>query len=318
MRAAVCHDLTADRSGLRIHEDWPEPPPPGAGEVMVEISAAALNFPDLLMLSGGYQFRPDLPFVAGTEGCGRVVAAGDGVGLSVGARVIVSARGGLFAERATVPATSVRAVPAGLDDPEAASFTVGALTAWVGLVDRGRLGAGEHVLVTGAGGGMGLAAVKLAVQRGAEVTAVASQPDRLEAAVAAGAHRAILITREAPVIAAHDVDLVFDPVGGSLTLPALKSLRRGGRYAIIGFAGGHAPSLPLNLPLLGEIEVIGVRAGEQGRQDPAAGANAIRMIDALAAETRPVIGLSVPLAEAAEAYAAMAEARLIGKAVIRP
>jgi NADPH2:quinone reductase len=316
MRAAVCHALEPDRSGLRIHDDWPEPPAPAAGEVTLAIKAAALNFPDLLMLSGGYQFRPDLPFIPGTEACGEVIAAGPGAEAMLGQSVIIGARSGLFAERVTLPVSAVRPVPAGLNAAEAASFTVGALTAWVGLMQRGRLRAGEHVLITGAGGGMGLAAVSLAVLQGATVTAVASSRARLDAAVAFGAHHTLLIERIAPVIEARDVDLVFDPVGGPLTRPALKTLRRGGRYAIIGFTAGQAPPVPLNHVLLKEIEIIGVRAGEQGRRHPDQGAAAMRAIDALAAQTKPLIGLSVPLAEADRAYAAMADAQLIGKAVI--
>ena len=155
MRAFVCHSLSADRSGLVFEPEWPEPLPPAAGEVTVAISRASLNFPDLLMLSGGYQFRPELPFIPGTEACGTVIAAGAGAQGLLGTRVIVGARGGGFAERITLPASGVRPVPPGLNDAEAAAFTVGALTAWVGLMTRGRLRAGERVLVTGAGAAWG-------------------------------------------------------------------------------------------------------------------------------------------------------------------
>nr|WP_279379661.1 zinc-binding dehydrogenase [Polymorphobacter fuscus] len=316
MRAIVCHHLAADRSGLRFEPDWPEPAAPGAGEVTVAITRAALNFPDLLMLSGGYQFRPDLPFIPGTEACGTVIAAGTGAETLLGARVIVGGRGGCFAERLTLAATGVRPVPPGLDDAEAAAFTVGALTAWVGLMTRGRLAAGERVLVTGAGGGMGLAAVALAAQEGAHVTAVASSPDRLATARAAGAHDTILIERTAPDITLRDIDLVFDPVGGALALPALRTLRRGGRYLVIGFVGGMA-SVPLNRALIKEIAILGVRAGEYARQDPAAGQRHIAAIDARAAALRPQIGAVVPLADAGALFAAMAAGTLAGKGVVR-
>jgi NADPH2:quinone reductase len=318
VKALVCHHLAADRSGLRLEAGWPEPPPPGPGEVSVAITAAALNFPDLLMLSGGYQFRPELPFIPGTEACGRVIATGAGVTLPIGSRVIVGARSGAFAERITVPATNVRPVPVGLSDAEAAAFTVGALTAWVGLVERGRLVAGERVLVAGAGGGMGLAAVALAKALGATVTAVASSPARLDAARAAGAEQLVLTDRAAPAIDAGEIDLVFDPVGGALAMPALRTLRRGGRYLIIGFAGGRPPPLPLNRALLKEIEIIGVRAGEQGRQDPAAGRRHIAAIDGHGAAMRPLIGLSVPFEQGEDAFAAMAAGTLVGKAVLTP
>lgn len=317
MRALVCHHLDRDRSGLRLETDWPEPALPGPGQVTVAINHASLNYPDLLMLSGGYQFRPELPFIPGTEASGRVIATGEGEERRwLGQRVVVGGRGGCFAERLTVPASSVRAIPGGLDDVEAAAFTVGALTAWVGLMTRGRLVRGERVLVTGAGSGMGLAAVALAAHEGAEVVAVASSPERLAVARAAGAHETMLIERAAPVIERRDIDLVFDPVGGALALPAVRTLRRGGRYLIIGFVGGPPVPFPLNRALIKEIEVLGVRAGEFARQDPAAGRRHIAEIDARASVLRPSIGLTLPLEAAAEAFAAMAEARLTGKAVI--
>lgn len=315
MRALVCHALSADRSGLRFEADWPEPVQPGPGEVTVAVSRAALNYPDLLMLAGGYQFRPDLPFIPGTEACGTVIAAGPGSEALLGARVIVGARGGAFAERLTLSATGVRAVPTGLDDAEAAAFTVGALTAWVGLMTRGRLQAGETVLVTGAGGGMGLAAVALAVHEGARVIAVASSAARLELAVAAGAQETIVIDRASPRFEPRDVDVVFDPVGGALTIPAMRTLRRGGRYLIIGFVGGQS-AVPTNRALLQEIAIIGVRAGEYARRDPAAGRRHMAAIDARAAALRPAIGAVADLADAGDLFVAMAAGTLAGKAVV--
>ncbi|WP_310475784.1 zinc-binding dehydrogenase [Sandarakinorhabdus sp.] len=317
MRAVVCSALSPDLSGLACQDDWPEPLPPGPGEVLVATSHASLNFPDFLMLQGGYQFKPDLPFIPGTEGTGTVIAAGPGAEAMVGQAVMLGARSGLMAERITLPTRGLRPVPEGLTMAEAAAFTVGALTAWVGLVERGRLQAGERVLVTGAGGGMGRAAVQLAVHLGAQVVAVASTAARLELAKAAGAHELILIDRENPVIPMKDIDLVFDPVAGSLVLPLVKCLRRGGRYAIIGFVGGRGDSVPLNRLLLKEIALIGVRAGEQGRQDPAAGARHIREIDARAVHMKPHIGLEVPLSDVRSAFAAMGAGQIEGKCVIR-
>jgi len=316
MRALVCHHLSKDRSGLRLELDWCEPAAPRAGEVTVAISHASLNYPDLLMLAGGYQFRPELPFIPGTEACGRVIATGEGAHDWAGRRVLVGGRGGCFAERVTVSIDSVRAVPDGLDDAEAAAFTVGALTAWVGLMTRGRLAPGERVLITGAGSGMGLAAVALAVHEGAEVVAVASSPERLKMARAAGAHEIVQIDRAAPAIALSDIDLVFDPVGGALALPAVRSLRRHGRYLIIGFVGGPPISFPLDLALREEIEILGVRAGEFARQDPISGRRHLAAIDARAAVLKPMIGLRVPLEYAGDAFAVMADANLTGKAVI--
>jgi NADPH2:quinone reductase len=315
MRALVCHHLSEDRSGLKLETDWPEPPPPGPGEVLVALSHASLNFPDLLTLSGGYQFKPELPFIPGTEAAGTVVASGAGAEAMIGQKVIVGARG-CFAERLTVPASAVRPVPPGLNLAEASAFTVGALTAWVGLMLRGRLKAGERVLITGAGGGMGLAAVALAASEGAEVVAVASSSERLQLARKAGAHELVQIDRAAPEIARKDIDIVFDPVGGALAMPAIRTLARGGRYLIIGFAGGRPDPFPLNRALIKEIEVIGVRAGEQGRQRPETAAGFIKAIDARAAALRPPIGLELPLTEGASAFAAMASGALLGKAVL--
>ena len=317
MRAAVCSTLSPDLSGLALHDDWPEPLPPGAHEVTVAVSHASLNFPDYLMLQGGYQFRPELPFIPGTEGTGRVIAAGAGAEGLLGQAVMLGARSGLMAERMTLAARGLRAVPQGLTMAEAAAFTVGALTAWVGLVERGRLQAGERVLVTGAGGGMGRAAVKLAAHMGAQVVAVASTEARLQLAREAGAHELILIDRANPQIPVKDIDLVFDPVAGPLVLPLVRCLRRGGRYAIIGFVGGRGESVPLNRLLLKEIELIGVRAGEQGRQDPAAGVRHIAEIDARAGSMRPYIGLELPIFEVRAAFAAMGEGRIEGKCVIQ-
>lgn len=316
MRAAVCHFLSPDRSGLRVEADWPEPPAPGPGEVTVAMTHAALNFPDLLMLSGGYQFRPELPFVPGVEGAGHIIAVGEDVsGELIGERVVVGARSGCLAERLTLPLSAVRSVPGGLHDAAAAGFTVAALTAWVGLVERGRMVAGERVLVCGAGGGMGWAAVQLTLARGGHAIAATSDPAKAELLRGLGAE-VVIVDRAAPGFALRDIDIVFDPVGGALTLPAMRTLRWGGRHLMIGFAGGEIPRLALNRLLLKGIEVVGVRAGEAGRQDPSAGVAHIRAIDALADSLTPHIGLSVPLAEVETAFAALAAGRVTGKAVI--
>lgn len=318
MRAYVCHELSVDRSGSRVETGWPEPAAPGPGEVTVAMTAAALNYPDLLMLSGGYQFRPELPFVPGVEGAGHIIAVGEDVsGELIGERVVVGARSGCLSERLTLPLAAVRTMPEGMHDEQAAGFTVGALTAWVGLVERGRLQAGERVLVLGAGGGMGWAAVQLAKARGATVLAATSDPDKAALLAETGADEVIVLDRAAPDFAGlKDIDLVFDPVGGPLAMPALKTLRWGGRYLVIGFAGGSPVKVPLNRLLLKGTEIVGVRAGEAGRQDAGAGARHLREIDALAGQMFPHIGLTVPLERIDEAFAAMAAGRITGKAVV--
>jgi NADPH:quinone reductase len=305
---------------LQWRPDAPEPAAPAAGEVTVQMVAAALNWPDLLMLSGGYQFCPPLPYTPGMEGCGRIVATGQGVASDLlGRRVLVASRAGTLADLLTVPLAGVRGAPEALDDAQAAAFSVGALTAYVALADRGRAMAGERVLVTGAGGGMGLAAVAMARALGCSVVAVASSADKCAAAAAAGAGETHVIDRARPDFSTiAPVDMVFDPVAGALAAPALRALAWRGRYLIIGFAGGAPPRVALNRLLLAGIEAIGVRAGEAGRQDPAAGRRHLRAIDALAASGHlaPHIGLQLGIEDAPRGFAAMAAGALIGKVVL--
>lgn len=322
MRAWVCHHLAADRSGLRLEADWPEPPEPGPGEVRVAMTATALNYPDLLMLSGGYQFKPELPFIPGVEGCGVIDEVGEGLsGDLIGQRVIVGARQGLLAERVTVSARQVRPVPAGLHDEEAAAHTVGALTAYVALVQRGRLRPSERVLVLGAGGGMGLAAVGVAKAMGAAVTAASASEAKLDAARGQGAGETVLVDRGDPAAALAACkgrfDVVFDPLGGAFVPPGLAALDWNGRYLVAGFVAGQPVPFATNRALLKGIEIIGVRAGENARRDPAAGREADAAIDRLAeAGMRPVVGMRVGLEEAERLFAAMAEGVLVGKGVV--
>ena len=319
MRAWVCHRLNEDRSGLRYEPHWHDPPEPGPNQLRVRVTAAALNYPDLLMLSGGYQFRPELPFVPGIEACGVIDEVGEGlVGDLIGERVIVGARSGCLADYITVDAAQVRPIPGGMHDDEAAAHTVGSLTAFVALGVRGRQRPGERLLVLGSGGGMGLAAVGVGKALGGHVVAVASSEDKLEAARAAGADELVVVDRVGPDLSAlkGSVDIVFDPVGGSLFEPALRTLAWNGRYLLIGFVGGQPAPLPLNRLLLKGIEVVGVRAGEQGRRDPDGSTAHHRAIDALADKgLRPHIGSRLPFDRADELFAAMADGRLIGKAV---
>jgi NADPH2:quinone reductase len=319
MRAWVVEQLDGVEA-LTLRE-LPEPAAPGPGEVTVAVSAVGLNYPDLLMLTGGYQYRPPLPFTPGMEGVGRITAVGEGVSADLlGHRLLLGGRTGLLAEQVTLPLAALREVPEALSDSEAAGFTTGALTAWVALVPRGRIAAGEHLLVLGAGGGMGLAAVSMGKAMGARVTAAASDAAKLEAAERAGADACLLLDRAAPDLSAVKgaCDLVFDPVGGAAVLPAMKALRRGGRYLVIGFVAGRPEGISTNLALLKEIEILGVRAGEAGRQDPALGRRALAEIDRIAATgcLRPIIGLEVPFLQAPDAFRAMQAGSLVGKAVI--
>ncbi len=319
MRAAVCHHLSGDRSGLVVEPAWPDAHPPGYGEVRVKLRYAALNYPDLLMLQGGYQYKPALPFIPGVEGCGCIEAVGDGVSSDLlGTVVVVGARSGCFAEYITLPADATRPMLATLTEQQAAAHTVGALTAYVALVHRGRLQHGERVLVTGAGGGTGLAAVSVAVALGAVVVAAASSASKLAAAQQAGASELLLVNRSAPSFNALSapVDIIFDPVGNA-SAALLRTLRWNGRYLVIGFVGGVS-MVPLDRLLLKGIELVGVRAGEFGRRDPASGRANVAAIDTLAGagKLNPNIGLEVPLAEVSRAFTAMADGMLIGKVVV--
>ncbi len=319
MLALCCDTLTGELSGVSVREA--AMPVRAPGEVMVRVLAAALNFPDLLMTRGGYQFRPDMPFILGTEACGIVEETDD---LTLyGKRVIVSARQGCAAEYMCLPLSQARLAPGRLNSAEAAALTVTGLTAWVGLITRGRLKSGETLLVLGGGSGVGLAAVDVALSTGAHVIAVASSEEKLLPATKRGA-RAIVVPRAG--ISAADlkaaigrmVDMVFDPIGAALAEPALRSLAWRGRYLVIGFAGGAIPKIPLNLALLKGIEIIGVRAGEYARQEPAAGAAHLAAIDDLAARGLlvPHIGMAVPMACGLDALRAMASGKLVGKAVL--
>ena len=321
MRALVCHELSTDRSGTKLEADWPEPAAPGPGEVTVAMTAAALNYPDLLMLSGGYQFKPELPFIPGVEGAGHIVAVGEDVsGELIGERVVVGARSGCLAERITLSLASVRSLPPGMHDEQAAGFTVGALTAWVGLVERGRLAVGERVLVLGAGGGMGWAAVQLAHARGATVLAATSDPAKAALLTGAGADMVLTIDRATPRFRR--------PEGYR------RGVRSGWRRARHAGAEDAALGRPLSdhrlyrraagagaaQPRAAQGHRDRWRAGpaRQGGRDAGAGARHLREIDALAAggKLTPHIGLTVPLERADEAFAAMAAGAIMGKAVV--
>lgn len=290
-----------------------------ADELRIAVHAAGVNFPDLLQVAGRYQHKPALPFVPGMEAAGTIAECGPAVtGWQPGDAVIARLRGGGYATEAIVTADALLPKPAGWSWQEAAAFPVAAATAWVALVPRGRLQAGETLLVLGAGGGTGLAAVALGARLGARVLAVASSPEKRAAAQAAGAAETIdpALPGWQTAVQAH---AVFDPVGGTLFDAAWKALAPGGRWLVVGFAGGEPPRPPANRLLLKEAELIGVRAGEQGRRNPAAG----RRLDAaltdwlVGGEGRPLVGGEYRLEEAAAALQALASRRATGKLVLR-
>ena len=322
VRALVCDKLTEDLSGVCVR--GVPLPVLQAGQVSVRVHAAALNFPDLLMTRGGYQHRPEIPFVIGMEGAGEVVdVARDVADIAVGDRVCFRSRVGACAQIVVLPATEVRPVPAGFTLSEAAGYQIAALTAYVALVQRGALAAGETLLVHGASGGVGLAAVQLGHALGARVIATGTSAAKLAIALNHGSDHTIdssptFRDRVMQLTDGRGADVIFDPVGGDVFDESVRCIAWGGRLLVVGFASGRIPDLRANLPLLKGFSLIGVRAGETGRRDPTRGAHAQTEIERLAAHGifKPHVGARYPLDEGSEALRAMALRKTAGKIVI--
>ena len=324
MRAVICRELTGV-GGLEYVTDWPEPQA-GPGEVVVAVKAAALNFPDLLMIQGLYQDRPPLPFVVGTEMAGVVTEVGEGVTqFAVGDRV-VAACGRTLAERVAAKAALVIPAPRKLDFDAAAGICITYFTSMHALKQRAALRAGETLLVLGAAGGVGTTAVELGKQMGAVVIAAASSDAKLELARRLGADHVInyatedLRERVKAITGGKGVDVVYDPVGGELAEPALRSMAWGGRYLVIGFAAGDIPRIPLNLPLLKGCSVVGVFWGAfSQRERDVQRANATELWQMFeAGRLVPVVGETHALDDYAAAFEALASRRAQGKVVLRP
>jgi NADPH2:quinone reductase len=324
-RTWQCAALADDFGGLQlVHRTLP---PCAAGEVRIQVRAAALNFPDLLMARGRYQVKPPLPFVPGLECAGVVAAVAPDVDWPrVGERVVYHAQTGAFADALVVPAALLRPAPAGFDDAEAAAFGAVALTAWVALVRRGRLEPGETLLVHGAAGGTGLAAVQLGRHLGATVIATGRSAAKLQAAASAGAQHTLVLDDGAAnlrdavmqLTGGRGADVIFDPVGGDVFDASLRCIAWGGRLLVVGFASGRVGTVPANLPLIKGFALVGVRAGEYGRRDPERGAQNRQAVDALAARGcfRPQIGARFAFEQLPDAYRALAAGAVPGKVVI--
>ena len=315
LAARVCA-LASDLSGVRVERC--ALPAPAPNEVQVQMKAVSLNFPDVLMCSGGYQFKPELPFTLGMEGAGIICALGEGVtGLSVGDEVICGARSGLAAEAVNLPVSAVRAKSRKMDWAQAASFSIAWRTALTALEPIGKLQKGERVLVFGAGGGVGLAAVDVAVKMGAEVFAVASSQEKRRVAKEYGAHFVLPFDEALPeeVKTRGGVDVAYDPVGGDAFSWGLRCLRWRGRMLVIGFASGTHPTLAVNYALIKGLSVIGVRAGEFARHDPKAGAVVAKQLEVWANEglIKPHIGAKFKLSDIAEGLRLMAARGALGK-----
>ena len=319
MKALVVHALSDDLSGTALAIT--APPTRQRGQLLVRVRAASLNYPDLLLARGAYQLKPALPFSLGMEMAGEVVE-GDR-DFAPGDRVVAGTRLGSFAELVAVDASAARRMPDTLSFAQAASVGAAYLTAYVALVALGRMRAGESVLVHGATGGVGLAAVDLAHALGARVIATSRSPEKLAALAAEYPVEATLPApgfRERVKELTGGADLIFDPVGGDVFDESVRCIGWGGRLLVVGFTSGRIPTVPANLPLIKGFSVVGVRAGEYGRRDPAAGRAAADAVWALAAQgrIRPRVHTAYPLARWREAFDAMASATHIGKLVIEP
>lgn len=300
-------------------------PEPGAGEVRVAIKAASLNFPDLLVVQNKYQMKPPPPFVPGSEYAGVIEAVGDGVkNVKPGDPVAAFSGTGGFATHACVRADHVMPLPRGFAFDDAAAFVLTYATSHHGLIDRGALKAGETLLVLGAAGGVGTAAIQIGKAVGARVIAAASSDEKCALCREIGADETINYTsanlREElkRLTAGKGPDVVYDPVGGDLAEPVFRSIAWRGRYLVVGFAQGGIPNLPLNLPLLKGASLVGVFWGEFARREPQANA---RMLGELAqwyarGLVKPVIDSRLPMTALPEAFARMGTRQVRGKLVL--
>jgi NADPH2:quinone reductase len=325
MRALVVESLAADFAGCVV-KDVPTPTP-GPGEVLVRVRAASVNFPDLLMTKGEYQFKPPTPFTPGLDLSGEVAALGEGVtGFSIGDAVVGGARLGAFAEYAALSAEALKPKPERLSFAQAAAYGAAYLTAYVALVRRARLEPGEWVLVHGAAGGVGLAAVDLAKALGARVIAASASDDKLAAIQALYAPDATVnVTggfREAvkAITGGEGADVIYDPVGGDVFDESTRCIAFDGRLLVIGFTSGRIPTVSVNMPLIKGFSVMGVRAGEYGRRFPDKGRENGEAVWKMADEgiIKPHVHAELPLDQWRQAFELLSERKVIGKAVITP
>ena len=322
MRALTVRALSADLSGVAL-ADAPEPVR-RPGQLLIRVRAAALNHPDLLMTRGAYQLKPDLPFALGMEVAGEVVEADSDIGFAPGDRVAAGTRLGGFADLVAVDAAAARALPMDLGFADGAALGAAYLTAYVALVRLGRLRPGEWVLVHGATGGVGLAALDLARVLGARTIATSRSPDKLaiveqeyapDAALPAPGFRS-----QVKELTGGGADLVFDPVGGDVFDESTRCVAFGGRLLAVGFTSGRIAALPTNIPLIKGFSVVGVRAGEYGRRFPDRGTENLDAIWSLAHQgrIRPRVHATFSLADWRAAFRMMASADHVGKLVLIP
>ncbi len=323
MRAVLCKEFGPPES-LVVEEV--ADPQIGAGQALIEVAAAGVNFPDVLIIQNKYQFKPPLPFTPGGEIAGTVRQIGDGVtGLRVGDRILASTGVGAFAELAAIRAESAVPIPDDMDFVTASAFLFAYGTSHYALKDRGRLQAGETLLVLGAAGGVGLAAVELGVSMGAHVIAAASTDDKLEVCRQHGAHEVInyssedLKQRVKDLTAGRGADVVYDPVGGDYAEAALRATAWEGRYLVIGFTAG-IPRPPLNLVLLKGCDIVGVFWGSFVMREPQRHlAHVAELMQWFAAgKLKPHVSGTFPLEKVADALNEVGDRKVKGKVVITP
>lgn len=326
MWAVVCERWGGPETLRIIELTLPEP---GPGEVKIRVRAAGVNFPDVLIIQGKYQVKPELPFTPGAEVAGTVIAVGSGVvseRLRPGARVAAFCSLGGFAEEVIVPQQACVALPDGVGFEPASAFLLAYGTAWHALRDRAVLQAGETLLVLGAAGGVGLAAIDIGNAMGARVIAAASSPDKLAVCRSYGADAVLDYETEdlrsgiTRLTGGLGPDVVFDPVGDRLTEPAFRSIAWGGRYLVIGFAGGGIPALPFNLPLLKGASIVGVFWGGFTKREPERNRDAVSEMLAWIGEgrLRPLVSRTYGLDDVPQALTDMAARHVVGKVVIVP
>jgi NADPH2:quinone reductase len=322
MKAVLCKQFGPPDS-LAI-EEIPSPRA-GPGEAVISVKAASLNFPDVLIIQNKYQFKPPLPFSPGSELAGIVKEVGDGVRqFRPGDKVMAFTTYGAFAEEVKTEATRLLPIPEGMSFTEAAAFTLTYGTTDHALRDRGALAPGETLLVLGAAGGVGLAAIEIGKALGARVIACASSDEKLAACRSHGADATInyatedLRERIKALTDARGPDVIYDPVGGPYSEPAFRSIAWRGRHLVVGFAAGEIPKLPLNLPLLKGAAVVGVFWGDFTRREPARFAQSLRQLAQwyAAGKLKPHVEQTLPLEKAREALNLMASRQVRGKLVL--
>lgn len=319
-KAVVCRELGPPER-LRLEEVASRPLAPG--EVRVAIRAAGINFPDILMAAGEYQLKPELPFTPGVEAAGDVVEVHAGASAAVGDRVIVKMRHGAYTDEAVVAAAQLTPLPGNFDYAEGATFLAAHGTAYHALVDRGQLAPGEVLLVHGAGGGVGLAAVEMGKHLGATVIAAASSEEKLAVAKARGADHLVLYAREPfrdavkRITDGRGADVVFDPIGGEIFENSLRCIAWGARVLVIGFTGGIGVART-NLVLIKGASVLGVRAGEAARKNPALAETRLQALLQWAEQgrIRPNVSHRLPLEEFASAMRLLIERKAIGRVAL--